>query len=40
MATQQLGNIPEIVAQDGSYNVVFDDLPAKIMVHARNEGNK
>ncbi|MBK8905619.1 MAG: hypothetical protein IPM53_30840 [Anaerolineaceae bacterium] len=38
MATQQLGNIPEIVAQDASYNVVFDDLPAKIIVHARNEG--
>lgn len=36
MATQQLGNIPEIVAQDASYNVVFDDLPAKIIVHARN----
>jgi hypothetical protein len=36
MATQQLGNIPEVVAQDASYNVVFDDLPAKIIVHARN----
>ena len=38
MGTQQLGNIPEIVAQDVSYNVGFDDLPTKIIVHARNEG--
>jgi hypothetical protein len=36
MGTQQLGNIPKIVAQDASYNVMFDDLPAKIIVHARN----
>lgn len=40
MGTQQFGNIPEIIAWDASYNVLFDDLPAKIMVHARNEGNK
>lgn len=40
MGTQQLGNIPEIVAQDASYNVGFDDLPTKIIVHARNEGVK
>jgi hypothetical protein len=37
MGTQELGNIPEIVAQDASYNVAFDKLPDKIMVYARNE---
>jgi hypothetical protein len=37
MGTQELGNIPEIVAQDASYNVAFDELPDKIIVYARNE---
>lgn len=37
MGTQELGNIPDIVAQDASYNVAFDELPDKIIVHARNE---
>ncbi len=37
MGTQELGNIPEIVAQDASYNVAFGELPDKIIVYARNE---
>ncbi len=37
MGTQEPGNIPEIVAQDASYRVAFDELPDKIIVHTRNE---
>lgn len=40
MATGQLGDIPEIMVQDASYQVDFDHLPHEIVVFARNAGNK